>query len=113
MRWRLGLVAVVVSVLFLTGCTTEEIIHIWFDRYGASQADKQDAVDVARCESSLNERARNGDYWGLFQLSRRYHEGRARSLGYNWDAMLQAGPNSHVAASLWSEQGWGPWACRP
>ena len=113
MRWRLGLAAVVATVLLLTGCTTEEIIHVWFDRYGASMSDKEDAIDVARCESSLNPEARNGDYYGLFQISRTYHEARARSLGYTWGEMLQAGPNAHVAASLWSEQGWQPWACKP
>lgn len=113
MRWRLGLAAVVASVLLLTGCTTEEIIHVWFDRYGASMDDKEDAIEVARCESSLNPRATNGVHYGLFQISRTYHEARARSLGYTWDEMLQAGPNSHVAASLWAEEGWGPWSCKP
>ena len=75
--------------------------------------DDREALAVARCESGYDPRARNGSHFGLFQLSRTYHEGRAASLGYDWSAMDDPGKNTRVAFSLWREQGWGPWVCRP
>lgn len=69
------------------------------------------AIQVARCESSLNPRARNGDHYGLFQLRRYWHERRARRLGYSWAQMTEVLPNIRVAHDLFTEQGWTPWSC--
>ena len=74
----------------------------------------QQALSVARCESNYDESARNGSHYGVFQLSRRYHEHRARELGYDWDSVaIDAGKNTRVAWSLYQDSGWGPWECRP
>ena len=70
------------------------------------------AVAVARCESRLIPTARNGVHAGLFQLSRHWHEGRARRLGFAWAQMYEAGPNIAVALDLYREAGWSPWTCR-
>ncbi len=70
------------------------------------------AVAVARCESRLIPTARNGVHAGLFQLSRRWHEGRARRLGFTWAQMYEAGPNIAVALDLYREAGFQPWSCR-
>lgn len=77
------------------------------------EADDSEALAVARCESGYDPRARNGSHHGLFQLSQRYHEGRAASLGYEWSDMWDPGKNTAVAFDLWKDSGWGPWVCRP
>lgn len=64
---------------------------------------------VVRCESGFNPTARNGSSTGLAQLHRRWHEARARRLGFVWQRMIEARPNLLVAADLWREQGMGPW----
>lgn len=69
------------------------------------------ALAVARCESSLNPRAKNGSHAGLFQLARRYHEPKAEALGLTWDEVAtEARPNTEVALHLYREQGAAPWA---
>lgn len=95
-----------------------DMIRAGFARFGPAVA--EEAVRVAGCESTgdetgnnLNEAAKNGPHAGLFQLSRIYHEERARRLGFTWDQMFQAGPNIAVAVDLFAEQGsWSPtWTC--
>lgn len=95
----------------------QDLIRQGFARFGAEVAEQ--AVRVAGCESTgdetgnrLDERATNGQHAGLFQISRTYHEDRARRLGFTWDQMWTAEPNIAVAADLFSESGWGPWTCR-
>lgn len=66
-------------------------------------------VRLARCESTLNPTARNGTHIGLFQLAKRYHETRARRLGFTWSQMTQSTPNAVVAHDLFREQGRTPW----
>lgn len=52
-----------------------------------------------------------GDY-GLMQLSKRYQSGRAERLGYEWNRMLEVGPNIAVAVDLWQDWGgWHGWTC--
>lgn len=71
------------------------------------------AVRVARCESGLNPRATNGSHWGVFQISKRWHQARAERMGYTWEQVAtQAGPNIAVAHALWLDQGWRPWTCK-
>lgn len=95
----------------------QDEIRAGFARFGPEIAEQ--AVHVAGCESTgdetgehLDPAAINGDHSGLFQLARRYHEDRARRLGFTWDQMLQPGPNIAVAADLFAEHQWGPWTCR-
>ncbi len=102
---------VLLLLVLATGCSVEDQIRFYFGNRGASTSDQERAVRVARCESGLQPTARNGQFTGLFQLGRGYHEGRAARLGYSWDQMWEAGPNIQVAADLWAEAGWGPWSC--
>lgn len=51
--------------------------------------------------------------WGLWQINRRWQEGRAARMDYHWEQMLEAGPNTAVAEAIWQEQGWTPWSCKP
>lgn len=73
----------------------------------------RDAYVVLQCESGHNPRAvSKTDDWGLWQINR-IHEARARRLGFAWEQMLEPGPNTAVAISIWEEQGFSPWSCRP
>lgn len=94
-----------------TGCSVPDQIRYWFAQRGASPAQQEKAVDVAWCESRHNPQARNGQFAGLFQIGRQWHEGRASRLGFSWGQMYEASPNIIVAADLWAEQGWSPWSC--
>lgn len=61
------------------------------------------AVAVARCESTLNVYARNGQYEGLFQMG-----DYARSTyGHGWDAWTQ----TRAAYAYFRDAGWSPWEC--
>lgn len=90
-----------------------DIIRRAFSRFGAAVAEQ--AVRVAGCETgrTYNPTVVNSSgHTGLFQLSPRYHSGRAARLGFTWAQMREALPNALVAADLFGEQGWRPWTCR-
>ena len=66
------------------------------------------AMRVARCESTFNRFARNGQYAGLFQLSASHQ------------AAMTKGPWFHAYANAYraavivrGDGGWGQWECRP
>lgn len=66
------------------------------------------AMRVARCESTLNRFAENGQYRGLFQLGA-HHYWRLGGLPYS-----HAYANAAAAAQIVQEDGgWGQWECRP
>lgn len=74
---------------------------------------RRDALRVLPCENrSLDPRAvsATNDH-GLFQLNRKWQEGRADRMGYTWEQMLEPGPNIVVATAIWKEQGFGAWSC--
>lgn len=101
-------------IVFATGaCSPDQIVYHLFRHHGASEADARKAVDVADCETggTWNPAAQNGSHRGWFQISKRYHEWRARALGFTWDQMTDGTKNTMVAIHLWREQGWGPWSC--
>jgi hypothetical protein len=80
-------------------------------RYFGASASK--AISVARCESGLNPRAVSpgGGNHGLFQINN-VHQGTFQSVtGAPWSAVYDAETNARFAHWLWSQQGWGPWAC--
>lgn len=73
----------------------------------------QRALAVARCESGLNPGAMSpgGGNHGLFQINN-VHRGNFQSVtGAPWSARYDAEMNTRFAHWLWSQQGWGPWAC--
>jgi hypothetical protein len=57
----------------------------------------------ARCESTLNVYATNGQYQGLFQMG---DYARSR-YGHGWDAWAQA----RAAYAYFRDAGWAPWEC--
>lgn len=80
-------------------------------RYFGPQTSK--AMAVARCESGLNPNAMSpgGGNHGLFQINN-VHSGHFQSVtGYPWSSRYDAEANTRFAHWLWSQQGWGPWAC--
>lgn len=64
-----------------------------------------EALRVAWCESRFNVYARNGMYWGLFQMG---SFARAR-YGHSWNAWGQ----SRAAYRYFLDAGWSPWECSP
>lgn len=96
----------------------QDMIRAGFARFGPAVAEQ--AVHVAGCESTgdptgahLDPEATNGAHAGLFQLSKTYHEERARRLGFTWQQMWDAWANITVAADLFAEKmRWAPtWSC--
>lgn len=73
------------------------------------------AVHVARCESSLNPGAMSpgGGNHGLFQLNNVHAGSFAAVTGQSWDARYNAYYNAQFARYLYNSSGWRPWACRP
>jgi len=63
------------------------------------------AMSVVRCETggTYSPYARNGQYWGIFQMGSRE---RAR-YGHSWDVWGQA----RAAHAYYVDAGWSRWAC--
>ncbi len=113
-----GVAAPVKGELVAADAESKSAIAVILDVFGAKWGPS--AVRVAACESAgdtappwrLDIQAVNGSHAGLFQISRRWHEGRARRLRFAWNDLFTARPNARVARDLFDEQGWGPWVCR-
>ena len=105
-------VAVLLMVAALGACSTEDMIRVAFADRGASPAQQEQAIEVARCESGLNPGAVSpgGGNWGLFQINT-VHKARVAKVGWGWHEIVHPWQNATVAADLWAEQGWGPWTC--
>jgi hypothetical protein len=88
----------------------EHIERIVRARFG----DRTDAaLRVAHCESRYDPGAvsAGSGSWGLFQINR-VHEDLVVDLGYEWEDLLDAAVNTHVARVLFERAGgWSPWAC--
>jgi hypothetical protein len=66
----------------------------------------------ARCphgESTGNPNAFNAGNYGLFQINAVH----AAKVGGPLEWLFDPAVNVRVAYEIWSDQGWGPWACRP
>ena len=74
----------------------------------------QGAGAVIQCESRWRAGAVNpsSGATGLFQVHP-IHRARVERMGYTWADMLEPLANLHVALTIWGEQGWGPWSCKP
>lgn len=72
------------------------------------------AVAIELCESGGDPAAvsPDGEYWGLFQLSRRWHEWRFIRRGWSWVDALDPAKNIAIAAEIYDDAGWAPWSCR-
>jgi len=106
------LAAVVVGGFALASCTPEEIsIHAILTNFQGDLGGQ--AVNVARCESSLNPGAISpgGGNYGLFQINT-VHRSLVASMGYTWDELLNPYVNADVARAIYDQAGgWSPWAC--
>lgn len=75
-----------------------------------------EAIAVAACESGRDMSGRldgawatNGNHYGLFQISG-IHAYRFPGFYENW---MDPQFNINMAYTIWAEQGWWPWSCRP
>jgi len=72
--------------------------------------DCQEALGVARCESSLRPTAiGGGSNYGLFQINQ-VHANRFPGF---WELWSDPASNVSWAFQIWSASGWRPWGCRP
>lgn len=67
--------------------------------------DRRAAVRVAWCEGSFAPNAKNGQYWGTFQMGSDEREtyGHGNTIAEQVEA----------AADYWEVSGWNPWQCYP
>ena len=75
---------------------------------------RRDALFVLPCENrSLDPTAVSATAdAGIWQLNP-VHEKRATRLGFTWGQMLEPGPNTIVARSIWEDsRSFAPWSCR-
>ena len=103
------ILAAALGVLALGACTPQEAIGFIFgERAG-------EAVSVATCESGLRPDARSagGGNHGLFQINNVHRESFERVTGQPWSAVYDPFWNTVYAKSLYDQQGWQPWACKP
>ena len=66
----------------------------------------QRAIQVARCESTLNPRAESAGNLGLFQI---HYASHAARVNYNRESLFDPVTNIRVAHEIWLSQGWRPW----
>ena len=95
--------------------STRRLIHdvVWmvFKRYPVSV--RQRMMRVAQCESGLRPFATNGQYRGLFQLSRWVRNRVKFWTGWN-NVGYNAIQNTYGARYVWLGQGWDAWpVCGP
>lgn len=74
----------------------------------------QSAINVARCESTLNPSAvsKGGANWGLFQINSVHKDDFEAYTGQPWSEVLNAKYNTEYAKKLYDSLGWSPWACK-
>lgn len=87
-----------------------QIVRDGFAQFGADVAEQ--AVRVGQCESSLRPSATNAGSIGVMQIHVPSHRARIARLGFTPEQMTEPAANVAVAADLYGEQGWGPWACK-
>ena len=76
----------------------------------------KEALRVSYCESRWDSGAYSSGNYGIFQINA-IHRGRLQSVsggeGDDLARLFDPHINTQVAYSIWREQGWRPWACRP
>ena len=103
------ILAAALGVLALGACTPQDYIaQVFGDRAG-------EATAVAHCESRLDPgaRSRGGGNHGLFQINNVHRASFERVTGQPWSAVYDPYWNTVYAKSLFDQQGWRPWACKP
>jgi len=91
------------------GLSTPPNVEMWRAEVERYPWPVHEAMAVLRCESGGNPLARGAvGEAGLFQLRPEYHAWRAQG------GDLYDGPANIMAAySLYADQGWRPWSCKP
>ena len=79
----------------------------WHELLAAYPWPLQESMAVLMCESGGDPLAVNGTSVGLFQINWPYHGYAAP------DALFDPAVNVAEAFTIWSDQGWEPWACKP
>jgi hypothetical protein len=78
------------------------------NHFFTSKRHRHEARAVSSCESKLNRRARNGQYWGLFQLGET-ERGEYGWRGWTIKAEVRA---AHTMFKL-NGHSWARWGCDP
>jgi soluble lytic murein transglycosylase-like protein len=82
--------------------TVDHAIHLAAQAFGVDHAKMR---RVARCESTLNPYARNGQYQGLFQTGPAFW----RATPFTAFARTDPYANALAAAMVAAREGWGQW----
>jgi soluble lytic murein transglycosylase-like protein len=104
--------AAVALVGSLAACSPKDRVHAAIDTHFGDA--EQQAIAIARCESSLNPKAVSpgGGNHGLFQINT-VHRGLVNSMGYSWSQLMDPFVNADVARVIYDQAGgWGPWSCK-
>lgn len=99
-------------ILALSGCTS---VEGWIAVYFPDEHEREEALDVAWCESRHQWEARSSDgaNHGLFQINVVHRPTFERVTGRPWSEHIYGPQNVHFARWLYEQQGWRPWACAP
>ncbi len=112
LRARIATFMVVGFLLLTTGCTPViAAIQTEFAARGATEAEQQDAIRVAACESgggdalSIQPQVVSRGNWGVFQINWTAQHNRVSRLGFTKEQLLDPVVNARVAADLWMDLG--------
>jgi hypothetical protein len=112
LRARIAMLMLIGMVLLTTGCTPALMaIQAEFTARGATEAETQDAVKVAACESGggdplgIEPLAVSRGNYGMFQINWTAQHNRVARLGFSKDQLLDPTVNARVAADLWMDLG--------
>jgi hypothetical protein len=112
LRARIITLMVVGMVLMATSCTPAIFaIKSEFAARGANEAEQENAIRVASCESgggdaySIQPQVVSRGNWGMFQINWTAQRPRVERLGYTKDQLLDPSVNAKVAADLWFDLG--------
>lgn len=112
LRARIAMLTLIGLVLLTTGCTPAIMaIQTEFAARGATDAEQQDAVRIASCESgggdplSIQPAVVSRGNYGMFQINWTAQRTRVARLGFSKDQLLDPTVNARVAADLWMDLG--------
>ena len=111
-RARFATLILIGLILISTGCTPViAAIQTEFAARGATDAEQQDAIRVAACESgggdalSIQPQVVSRGNYGMFQINWTAQRNRVAKLGFSKDQLLDPTVNARVAADLWMDLG--------
>jgi hypothetical protein len=112
LRARIAMLTLIGLVLVTTGCTPALMaIQTEFGARGATEAEQQDAVRIAACESgggdplSIHPDVVSRGNYGMFQINWTAQRNRVTKLGFSKEQLLDPTVNARVAADLWMDLG--------